>query len=386
MSSRGPSHPAKTRRRPHGNQHRRRRPTPHDLHRNLLDSRGGELGHAHFPNSRAGHAAGLAWAAEFGPAEFGPAEFGPADRWSIEGASGLGRQLAEFLVEAGCDVRDVPPHKISARGHGRHEGKTDRLDSQRVAAETQTNLRLARAFKKAVSAAPDSVRERIALWHNARRSLTMIRVQLLGELDALVHDLPEELRSQLRPRQTVRARVNALSRLNTSGVTDPTVALRLRLIELRVAMLRDVLEQDKAATAELTRLVNETHSTLTTLVGIAPRAAAAIIVEVGDIRRFSEAGFARFNGTAPIPASSGEGGNAPLRHRLSRGSNRRLNAAIYRIAMIQLRYEPRARQIHDQARAHGHTRREAMRVLKRHLSNAIYRTMLRDARRAADLT
>ena len=342
----------------------------------VLDSRGGELGHAHFPNTREGHDSGLAWAAGFGP----------ADRWGIEGASGLGRHLAEFLVEAGCDVRDVPPHKTSARLRGRHEGKTDRLDSHRVAAETQTNLRLAPAFKHAVSAPPDSVRERIALWHNARKSLTKIRVQLLGELDALVHDLPEELRSQLRSTKTVSARVNSLGRLDTSALTDPTVALRLRLIEHRVAMLRDVLGQDKAATAELTRLVDETNSTLTGLVGIAPRAAAEIIVEVGDVRRFTEASFARFNGTAPIPASSGEGENAPIRHRLSRGGNRRLNAAIYRIAMIQLRYEPRARQIHDQARARGHTRREAMRILKRNISNAIYRTMLRDARRPSDLT
>ena len=341
-----------------------------------LDPRGGELGHAHFPNTRAGHAAALAWAAGFGL----------ADRWGIEGASGLGRQLAEFLVEAGCDVRDVPPHKTSARGHGRHEGKTDRLDSHRVAAETQTNPRLAPAFKQAVPAAPDAVREQIALWHNARRSLTKVRVQLLGELDALVHDLPETLRSQLGAAHTVRARVNSLNRLDTSGVSDPTMAVRLRLIEHRVAMLRDVLEQDKAATAELTRLVKATNSTLTALVGIAPRAAAEIIVEVGDVRRFTEAGFARFNGTAPIPASSGEGEHAPVRHRLSRGGNRRLNAAIYRIAMIQLRFEPRARRIHDQARAHGHTRREAMRVVKRHISNVIYRTMLRDTRRAASLT
>jgi transposase len=162
-------------------------------------------------------------------------------------------------------------------------------------------------------------------------------------------------------------------------VTEPTVAMRLRLIAHGVAMLRDILEQDKAATAELTELLDETNSTLTELVGIAPRAAAEIIVEVGDIRRFTEAGFARFKGTAPIPASSGEGENAPIRHRLSRGGNRCLNAAIYRIAMIQLRYEPRACQIHDQARANGHTRREAMRVLKRHLSNAINQTMLRDA-------
>jgi len=66
----------------------------------VLDSRGGELGHAHFPNTRQGHDAGLAWAAGLGP----------ADRWGVEGASGLGRHLAEFLVAAGCDVRDVPPH------------------------------------------------------------------------------------------------------------------------------------------------------------------------------------------------------------------------------------------------------------------------------------
>ena len=203
----------------------------------VLDSRGGELGHAHFPNTRQGHEAGLAWAAGFGSAE----------RWGVEGASGLGRHLAEFLVAAGCDVRDVPPHKTAARQRGRHEGKTDRLDSQRVAAETQTNPRLARAFKHAVSAAPDSVRDRITLWHNARISLTKVRVQLLGELDALVHDLPEDLRSQLRPAKTVSARVNSLRRLDTSGVTDPTVALRLRLIEHRVAMLRDVHEQDKVA-------------------------------------------------------------------------------------------------------------------------------------------
>ena len=342
----------------------------------VLDSRGGELGHAHFPNTRRGHDSGLVWAAGFGP----------ADRWGIEGASGLGRPLAEFLVEAGCDVRDVPPHKTSARQRGRHEGKSDQLDSRRVAAEAQTNPRLARAFKHAVPAAPDPIRERMALWHNARRSLTKVRVQLLGELDALVHDLPEDLRIQLRPSKTVSARVNSLGRLDTSGVTDPTVALRLRLIGHRVAMLRDVLEQDRAATAELATLVDEAHSTLTTLVGIAPRAAAEILVEVGDIRRFTEAGFARFNGTAPIPASSGEGGDAPVRHRLSRGGNRRLNAAIYRIAMIQLRFEPRARQIHDQARGRGHTRREAMRILKRNLSDAIYRTMLRDVRRSEGLT
>lgn len=161
----------------------------------VLDPRGGEIGHAHLPNTHEGHTAGLAWASGFGP----------IDRWGIEGAGGLGRRLAGFLVEAGHDVRDVPPHRTSARQRGRHEGKTDRLDSHRIAAETQTNPRLAPAFKHATSAPPYSIRERIALWHNARRSLTRIRVQLLGELDALVHDLPEELLAQLPVMKTVRA-------------------------------------------------------------------------------------------------------------------------------------------------------------------------------------
>lgn len=342
----------------------------------ILDPVGRVVEHRSFANDPDGHAEALAWASDFGA----------IDRWGIEGASGLGRHLAVALVAAGADVRDVPPHRTSQRQRGRHEGKTDRLDSHRVAVETQTNPRLACAFKHAESAGPDPVREQITLWHKARKSLTKIRVQLLGEIDALVHDLPDELRAQLGAKATIRARVNALGNLDASGVTDPTVRLRLQLIEHRAAMLRDVLEQDKLAAAELDKLVGQSGSSLTELTGVASRAAAEILVEVGDIRRFTEAGFARFNGTAPIPASSAEGDGEPVRHRLSRGGNRRLNAVIHRMAMIQLRFEPRARRIYDEARANGHTRREAMRVLKRNLSNVIYRTMARDARQLQRLT
>ena len=309
----------------------------------VIDTRGGEIDHEHFANTKAGHADAIAWGSALGP----------INRGGVEGASGLGRHLAEFLVERDFDVRDVPPHKTSIRQRGRHEGKSDRLGSHRVAAETQTNPRLAHAFKHSTQAPPDSTRDQISLWHNARKSLTKVCVQLLGELDALVHDLPEELRSQLPTMKAVRARVNSLAELDTAAVTDPTVLLRLRLISHRVTMLRDVLEQDKLAAAELATLVTETRSTLTDLVGIAPRAAAEVLVETGDIQRFTEAGFARFNGTAPIQATSGEGGNEPVRHRLSRGGNRRLNAVIHRMAMIQLRFEPRARIVYDRARTNG---------------------------------
>ena len=111
----------------------------------LFDERGRNLDHEHFQNSTAGHAAALTWAQTFGA----------IDRVGIEGASGLGRPLAEYLVSHGVDVRDVPPHKTSLRQRGRHEGKSDRLDAHRIAAETQTNDALAHAFKHSHSAPPD---------------------------------------------------------------------------------------------------------------------------------------------------------------------------------------------------------------------------------------
>ena len=154
-----------------------------------LDERGRAVGHQHFENNHAGHAAALVWACGMGG----------VDRVGIEGASGLGRPLAEFLVGQGIDVRDVPPHKTSQRQRGRHEGKTDRLDAHRVAVETQTNDRLARAFKHSEPAPPDQVHDLIALWHNARTSLRKIRVQLIGELDAMIQSLPEDLRISFLP-------------------------------------------------------------------------------------------------------------------------------------------------------------------------------------------
>lgn len=227
----------------------------------------------------------------------------------------------------------------------------------------------------------------MALWHNARKSMTRVRVQLLGEVDMLIHELPERLRVPITGAKTVRAKINAFNKTDWDlAGEEAATALRLELLASRIDLLERVLDDDKTATAALTQLVAVSGTTLTELVGIAPRAAAEILVETGDIDRFSEAGFARYTGTAPIPASSGEGPNQPVRHRLSRGGNRKLNATIHRMAMIQLRYEPRARTLVDNATARGHTRREAMRILKRHLAAVLYRTMAKDVRSATPLT
>jgi transposase len=107
--------------------------------------------------------------------------------------------------------------------------------------------------------------------------------------------------------------------------------------------------------------------------------AAKIVGETGDIRRFrSPAAYARHNGTAPVPASSGTGHDGP--QRLNRGGNRQLNAALHHIALVQARRHPRAAALLERRGQDKHeTRKASLRVLKRHLSDVIYRALNADA-------
>ena len=140
--------------------------------------------------------------------------------------------------------------------------------------------------------------------------------------------------------------------------------------------------EERQVLAQLEALVDQSGSTLGELCGLSTRSVAELLVEVGDPRRFTEGGFARFNGSAPLPASTAEGPGEPVRHRYNPGGNRRVNAILHRMAVTQLRCEPRAQRIYANARANGHTKKEARRILKRHLSDVIYRRMIRDCTRA----
>ena len=179
----------------------------------------------------------------------------------------------------------------------------------------------------------------------------------------------------------VRHRLRALAALDRAAITDAVVLLPFRLLDSAAADVTDLDARDKTITSELASLVTTRKSTLAELCGLSTKSAAELLVETGDPRRFTEGGYARFNGTAPIPASSGEGDGEPVRHRLDQGGNRQINAVLHRMAITQLRCNPAARDLYERARKRGHTKREAMRILKRHLSNAIYRTMLRDTLR-----
>ena len=335
----------------------------------VLDERGGLLGTSVFRVSGDGHRAMEAWALSFGPISV----------WGIEGASGIGRHTAVYLARQGHDVRDVCPNRTSERARGRRQGKSDALDSVRIARETQAHPDLPIAFKRASGdQGPDERTELMALWHKVRRSVMKSRQHLLNEAEAMLADLPEELRSNLPDTKDVQARLDHLGRADRTQLFDAVTRLRLRLLEDTITSLAALDAKEKEATAELAQLIEDSGSTLRELCGLSTRSVAELLVEVGDARRMTEGGFAKFNGTAPLPASSAEGENEPLRHRLNRGGNRRVNSVLHLMAITQLRCEPRARELYEQARRRGHTKKEAMRILKRQLSNLVYRRMIAD--------
>jgi transposase len=333
------------------------------------DPRGGILASEHFRVSGDGHRALEAWARQFGPIA----------RWGVEGASSWGRHTAVYLVARGYDVRDVCPNRTPRSDRARQRGKSDVLDSERIARETLAHPLLPRAFKRSgEDSGPDELHELLALWHSQRRSILASRQHLINEAEMLLDELPLELREWLPDTKTVRPRLRALADRNRRRRYDRPTMLRLELLDGHAAQVQALDRQEKHVVGQLRELVRASGSTLDRLCGLDTRSVAELLVEIGDVRRFTEGGFARFNATAPLVASTGEGPDEPVRHRYNPGGNRQVNAILHRMAVTQLRLEPRAQAIYANARANHHTKKEARRILKRHLSDVIYRRMIRD--------
>ncbi|HEY2650992.1 MAG TPA: transposase [Solirubrobacteraceae bacterium] len=335
----------------------------------VVDPRGGVVASEHFRVSGDGHRALEAWARQFGQIA----------RWGIEGSASWGRHTAVYLIGRGHDVRDVCANRTPKTDRARQRGKSDTLDSERIAREVLAHPLLPKAFKRAgQEQGPDEQHQLLALWHNRRRSLLTTRQHLVGEAESLLCELPLELSEQLPHTKAVKPRLAALARRNRRRRYDAPTKLRLQLLDGYRAQIKALELEEKEVVSQLEALVRCSGSTLAELSGLSIRSVAELLVEVGDARRFTEGGFARFNATAPLPASTAEGPGEPVRHRYNPGGNRRVNAVLHRMAITQLAREPRAQRIYANARAAGHTKKEARRVLKRHLSDVVYRRMIRD--------
>ena len=163
--------------------------------------------------------------------------------------------------------------------------------------------------------------------------------------------------------------------------SGPAEIARWQLASDFLEDLRRLDEQMKQTKKKLAAAVKASGTTLTEIFGVGPVVAAIVLGEAEDVARFRDRDrFAAYNGTAPIEVSSGR----RKVYRLSRRGNRRVNHAIHMAAITQIRHaHSEGRAYYEKKVAEGKTSKEALRALKRRISDALFRRLRADARRSA---
>lgn len=166
----------------------------------------------------------------------------------------------------------------------------------------------------------------------------------------------------------------ALARVCTTLVIHPDLSApeqaaraALRALALRWQQLdAEVRDHDR----HITTLVDQINPALAAAFGVGPINAAQLLITAGDNpeRLRSPAAFAALRGAAPVPASSSK----TTRHRLSRGGDRQANAALHRICLCRMAWDPRTRAYKQRRQAQGRTNPEIMRCLKRYIARELW--------------
>ena len=301
----------------------------------------------------------VAWAADW-----------PERTWAVEGAAGLGRLLAQQLVAAGERVLDVQP-KLASRVRLLQAGDTNKNDPNDALSVAVAALR----SKTARPVMAEDYPAVLKVWSKRHRDLARLRNQVACRLHAVLCDLvPGGISKEISAAQATRI----LEQASPSGAVDQARA------ELAAEFLEDMRRLDAQlhrTRKKLAAAVRASGTTLTEVFGVGPVIASTIIGDIAGVSRFPGRGhFAAYNGTAPVEVSSG---NRKI-HRLSLRGNRRVNHAIHMAAITQIRHRhSEGRAYYEKKLAEGKTHKEALRSLKRRISDAIYARLQADARRAA---
>lgn len=301
----------------------------------------------------------LAWAAAW-----------PERTWAVEGADGTGHLLAQQLLAAGERVLDVQP-KLAARVRllaAGNTNKNDPNDARSVAVAALHSAGVREACREDHAAV-------LKIWSKRYKDLGRSRTQVACRLHAVLCELiPGGVSRQITAGQAERILVSITP-------ADAVAAARWQLAAEHAAGLRAVDARIRQTRKKIDAAVRGAGTSLTGIFGVGPVIAAAVIGDVRDVSRFpSRDHFASYNGTAPIEVSSG----GRKIYRLSRRGNRRLNHAVHMAAVTQIRYRhSRGRAYYEKKLAEGKTPKEALRALKRQVSDAIYAALQADARKAA---
>ncbi len=223
--------------------------------------------------------------------------------------------------------------------------------------------------------------EAIRILRLERRSAIHARTKTVNQVHALVSTAPEPLRAKLRD-MSLAALLTHCIKLRQAETTDAASATQrvLRGLARRWQQLdREVALLD----AELETLVMQRAPELVALRGVGIDVAGALLVAAGDNpeRLVNEASFAALCGVCPVDASSGR----QKRHRLNRGGNRDANRALWVIALVRLRCDPRTRVYVERRTGQGLSKPEIIRCIKRFVAREIFKILRKLNTSDADL-
>jgi transposase len=290
--------------------------------------------------------------------------FGEDRVWAVEDCRHLSRRLEVDLLAAGERIVRVPPKLMAhSRDAARTYGKSDPIDALAVA-------RAALRHPDLPSARLDGPARELRLLVDHREDLVKDRTGHINRLRWHLHELDPTWDPPARSLVAYKNLDRIAERLSEIEGMVARIAADL------VGRIRDLTVTVRALESEITVRVGALAPTLSGIVGIGPLSAAKIVAETADVRRFkSKDAYARHNGTAPLPVWSGN----RERHRLSRTGNRQINCTIHRIAITQKRCHPAAQRYLEHRAQLGNTTTEALRALKRRLSDIVYRALIEDA-------
>jgi transposase len=319
-----------------------------------LDERGALLGVESFATTPAGYRELLGWLRSFGDVELA----------GVEGTGSYGAGLTRVLLDAGVRVVEVDRPNRQRR---RRRGKSDPQDAIAAARAAQSGDADGEAKTR------DGNVEAMRVLRVVRSSARKERTRALNQMRSLVSTAPDEVRDQLRGLTIFRLVERAAAFRPRGRDTIAVTKLALRTLARRVRELEDELADINTLLAEL---VAETAPDLLARPCIGPETASALLVAAGDNpeRLRSERSFAHLCGVAPIDASSGK----QQRHRLNRGGDRQANAALWRIVMTRMVYDPATRAYIERRTKEGLTKREAMRCVKRFVAREVYAHLPRE--------
>jgi len=321
----------------------------------VINHAGRLLGTLSTATSASGYMDLLAWARSLGCVR----------RAGVEGTGTYGAGLARVLREQGIEVLEVNRPDRSKR---RLKGKSDPTDAESAARSVLSGQ--ATAIPKSQSGAAEAMRT-VAV---ARRSAVKAKTQAINQLRAILVSAPQDIRERLWKAKADQC-VAGCAHLRQLGATTllQTLTTTLRLLAKRWLML---VAELKELDATLEQLTTQFAPHLREQFGVGPQTAATLIAVAGDNseRLPSEAALAALCGVNPLPASSGK----TIRHRLNRGGDRQANNALWTIAMVRMRSEPRTRAYVERRTSEGMSNKEIHRCIKRYLIRELYPFILAD--------